>query len=249
MNKKGALFHWIGIVVIFALAFAVLSPTEFGVKPKGTWQLDFLHYYFIEAEKTLADNDELALQVGRKTVLELAEKGGFAESPECGWSAGITYWNKPQNFCFLPLDKSINTAFNNHYKKYDKNADFTVSRNGEELVGKTNQETIMGKKDAEYYTVNSGFRVDLNYNFDEYFILQDQAKKLVDECRAALNLSDCLGKVKPDHWKFGSCVEEKFAEDERKIIFCVSSPGEYTVLENGLFVPVEYKFGLDFGMN
>ena len=83
-SKKGALFHWIAIVVIFALAFVFITPSEFGVKPKGTWHLDFLHYNFIEAEKSLADNDQLALQIGRKTVLELAAKGGFADAPSCG---------------------------------------------------------------------------------------------------------------------------------------------------------------------
>lgn len=248
-SKKGALFHWIGIVIIFALAFAVLSPVEFGVKPKGTWQLDFLHYNFIEAEKQLADHDQLALEIGRKTVLALAEKGGFANRPSCGSADGIRYWNKEQDFCFLNVDGEINAEFNFRYKKYDHNASFTVSRQGKELMGKTDREILLGQKNAQYYSLNSGFRVNLDYDFDEYFTFQDEAKKLVDECKSAPQLQDCLEKVKPSYWKFSSCENKQFAEQKRKVTFCVESPHKYTVFENGKFVPVQYKLGLDFGMN
>ncbi len=249
MNSKGALFHWIGIVVIFALAFAVLAPVEFGVKPKGTWQLDFLHYNFVEAEKQLTDADQIALEVGRDIVLSLAEKGGFVPAPSCGSEEGVTYWNKGQDFCFLNVDESVNAEFNSLYKKYDKTASFTVSRQGKELVGKTSKEILLGQKGAPYYSLNSGFRANLDYNFDEYFLLQDQAKKMVSECKAASNLQDCIDKVKPSYWKFTSCENEQFAAKGQKVQFCVESPGKYTIFENGNFVPVQYKLGLDFGMN
>ncbi len=248
MNSKGALFHWIGIVVIFALAFAVLSPVEFGVKPKGTWQLDFLHYNHIEAEKQLADKDQLALEAGRKTVLSLASKGGFSTEPSCGSDEVINYWNKGQDFCFLNVDESVNTEFNSLYKKYDKEASFTISRQGKELIGKTDTQVTLGAG-AEHYVLNAGFRVNLDYDFDEYFKLQDEAKKLVNECKAASNLQECIEKVKPSYWKFNSCENEQFAAKGQKVPFCVESPGKYAVLKNGQFVPVQYKLGLDFGMN
>lgn len=248
-SKKGALFHWIGIVLVFVLAFAILSPIEFGVKAKGDWQMDFLQHNFIEAEKQLADTDELALQVGRKMVLSLASKGGFADTPDCGFSSGVIYWNKDQDFCFLKVDEDINAEFNFLYRQYDKDANYTVSRQGNELIGKTATEIVLGSGNPQYYTLNSGFRVDLDYDFDEYFLLQDQAKKVVDECKSAVNLQDCLQKVKPAYWNFGSCLNETFTAEDQKVAFCVESPGEYTVLDGGVFVPVEYKFGLDFGMN
>ena len=97
--------------------------------------------------------------------------------------------------------------------------------------------------------LNSGFRANLGYDFDEYFLLQDQAKKMVNECKSAPQLQDCLQKIKPAYWKFGSCDTELFEEKEGKIIFCIDSPGKYTVFEKGAFVPVRYKVGLDFGMN
>ncbi len=248
-SKKGALFHWVGIVVIFAIAFAVLSPVEFGVKPKGTWQLDFLHYDFVEGEKQLADTDQLALQVGRKTVLSLAGKGGFADTPSCGTLDGITYWNKDQKFCSLNVDGEVNAEFNSLYKKYDQEASYTVSRQGKELIGKTDKEMVLGQKDAPHYVLNSGFRVNLDYNFDEYFLLQDEARKLVNECKSAENIQDCLEKVKPSYWNFGDCENGLFAEQEKKVAFCVDSPQEYTIFEKGKFVPVQYKLGLDFGKN
>lgn len=248
-SKKGAIFHWIGIVVIVAIALVVLTPSEFGVKAKGTWQLDFLHYNYIEAEKQLADSDQLALEVGRKTILSLASKAGLANTPLCGSMGVINYWNKGHDFCFFSVDEEVNKQFNSLYKKYDKDASFTVSRQGKELIGKTSKEVFLGEKNARYYTLNSGFRVNVDYNFDEYFLLQDQAKKLVNECKDAENIQDCLEKVKPSYWKFSSCEAELFAEQERKVVFCVESPGKYTVFQNGQFVPVQYKLGLDFGMN
>jgi len=249
MNSKGTLFHWIGIVVIFALAFAVLSPVEFGVKPKGTWQLDFLHYNFIEGEKQLADTDQLALEVGRETVLSLAKKGGFVNTPSCGSDEGINHWNKEQDFCFLNVDESVSTEFNSLYKKYDTDANFIISRQGKELIGKTGKEIVLGQKNPLYYALNSGFRANLDYNFDEYFLLQDEAKKLVNECKSAENLQDCLDKVRPSYWRFGSCEQEQFAAKGQKVHFCVESPGKYAIFEKGKFVPVQYKLGLDFGEN
>lgn len=248
-SKKGVLFHWIGIVVIFVLAFAVLSPVEFGVKPKGTWQLDFLHYNFIEAEKQLTDKDQIALQIGRKTVLSLASKGGFADAPSCGSLGEVTYWNKGNDFCFINVDKEVNNQFNKLYKQQDKSIDFVITRQGKELIGKTDAEILLGQKGAQYYVLNSGFRVNVDYDFDEYFKLQDEAKKLVDECKSASQLQDCLKKVRSSYWKFGNCESEQFAEQEGKVAFCVESPQKYAVFENGKFVPVQYKVGLDFWMN
>src|SRR3989344_7869290 len=145
-SKKGAIFHWIGLVVIFAIVIATTTSVtqSFGVKPKGEWQLQFLHFSFIEGEKRLADTDQLALQVGRETVLSLAEKGGFAAAPSCVVLTGTTYWNKGQDFCFLNVDGSVNTEFNSLYKKYDKNASYTISRLGKELMGKAGQEIVLG---------------------------------------------------------------------------------------------------------
>ena len=248
-SKKGALFHWIGIVVIFALAFAVLSPVEFGVKPKGTWQLDFLHYNFVEAEKQLADSDQVALEMGRKTVLSLASKGGFTDAPSCGSVGGVTYWNKGKDFCFLNVDQEVTEQFITFYKKHDKGASFILSRQGEELIGKTGRGVLLGKKNERYYALNSGFRVNVDYDFDEYFKLQDEAKKLVSECKSAPQLQDCVEKVKPSYWKFGSCKQEQFAEQGRKVAFCIESPQKYAVFEKGKFVPVQYKAGLDFEMS
>jgi hypothetical protein len=248
-SKKGALFHWIGIVVIFALAFVVLSPAEFGVTPKGTWQLDFLHTHFVEAEKQLVDSDQVALEMGRKTVLSLASTGGFADTPSCGAVEGITYWNKGTDFCFLNVDQEVNEQFNTWYKKHDKGASFTLSRQGKELIGKADREILLGQKGTQYYALNSGFRVNVDYDFDEYFKLQDEAKKLVNECKSASQLQDCLEKVKPSYWKFSSCEQEKFAAQGRKVAFCIESPQKYAVFEKGKFVPVQYKAGLDFEMS
>src|SRR3989338_7864080 len=245
MNKKGALFHWIGIVVIFALVLVAVYPTKFGVKPKGNCQLDFLQYNHLEGEKQLADMDGLALQAGRKTILALAQKGGFSNPPNCGVFDGVTYWNKDQKFCFLDLDGNVNMEFNSFYRAYDQDAAFNVSRQGKELMGKTDKKILLGTG-AQRYALNTGFRANLDYDFDEYFRLQDEAKKMVNECKQTSQLQDCLEKIKPSYWKFNNCESEKFTSAEGKVAFCVKS--SYAVFENGKFIPVEYRVGLDFGM-
>ncbi len=249
MNKKGALFHWIGIVVIFALVLVALYPTKFGVKPKGNWQLDFLQYNHLEGEKQLADSDQLAVQVGRKTIFSLAEKGGFAQGSVCGSLEKVAYWNKDQKFCFLDVDGNVNTEFNSLYKAYDKDVAYTISRQGKELMGKTEKKVELGAG-AQQYLLNAGFRANLDYDFDEYFRLQDEAKKMVNECKQAAQLQDCLDKIKPSYWKFNKCESEQFSSTaDRKVAFCIKSPAGYAVFEKGKFIPVEYRVGLDFGMN
>ena len=187
--------------------------------------------------------------MGRKTALSLAGKGGFADTPSCGTLGGVTYWNKDQKFCSLNVDGEVNAEFNSLYKKYDQGASYTVSRQGKELIGKTNKEIILGQKDAPHYILNSGFRINLDYNFDEYFLLQDEARKLVNECKSAEKIQDCLEKVKPSYWNFGDCENGLFVEQEKKVAFCVDSPQKYTIFEKGKFVPVQYKLGLDFRKN
>ena len=256
-SKKGALFHWIIFGVLAAMgAFAlIMYNSETAVTVKGTWQLDFLDHYYLEGEKSLASFDLVALQVGRKAILSLAKKGGFADTPSCGSYGEVIYWNKGKNFCFLNVDKELTAEFNSLYAGYDPDWTYSLSRQGEEVLGKTEKDLIIGQgkkydllfpKRSQQYMLKPHFKIDLDYSFDEYFLLQDQAKKLIDECKSADNLQDCLEKIKPSHWKFSSCEDEKFVEQERRVVFCAESPSQYVVHENGKPIPVQYKLGLDF---
>ncbi len=236
-----------GILVAVGVFAWIAYDAEIGVKVKGGWQLDFLRNYYVEGEEKLVNIDQQALFAGNKVILSLAEKGGFTESSRCGAEDDVYYWNNRDTFCFLEVDKEVNIAFNKVFQEqYGSGQNYAVSHQGNELVGKAGNTTIISGSGTNKYSLQLHFRVNLNYNFDEYFQLQEIAKKLVDECKSADNLQDCLDKVKPPYWKFSSCESERFVEKQRKVPFCVESPNSYAIFENNVFVPIRYKFGLDF---
>ena len=238
-----------GILVAVGVFAWISYDAEIGVKVKGEWQLDFLRNYYVEGEEKLANIDQQALFAGNKVILSLAEKGGSAESSECGLEDGFYYWNNGDAFCFLEVDKEVNIFFNKVFQEqYGPGQNYVVSHQGNELVGKAEKDLMVSSRGTQY-SLKPHFRVNLGYNFDEYFLLQDEARKLVNECKSAENIQDCLEKVKPPYWNFGSCENELFFEQEQKVAFCVDSPQKYAVFENGKFVPVRYKLGLDFGTN
>ena len=139
------------------------------------------------------------------------------------------------DFCFLNVDKELTAEFNSLYAGYDPDWTYSLSRQGEEVLGKTEKDLIIGQgkkydllfpKRSQQYMLKPHFKIDLDYSFDEYFL--------------------CLEKIKPSHWKFSSCEDEKFVEQERRVVFCAESPSQYVVHENGKPIPVQYKLGLDF---
>ena len=94
---------------------------------------------------------------------------------------------------------------------------------------------------ADSYTVAPHFRVNLNYRFDEYFQLQNEAAVLVNICKWDGDLKRALQEQKLEHWKFSDCDSPEFREDGRKIAFCVESPGSYSVFKGGKELKIRYK--------
>ncbi len=247
-SKKGALFHWIIFGLLAAIGIFAWSTydAEIGVKVKGEWQLDFLHNYYVEMEEKLLQTDQIALYAGNKVVLTLAEKGGFAENSKCGVEDGLYYWNNRDTFCFLEVDKEVNFTFNTvSREQYGAGQSYAVSHQGSELAGKAEKDLVVSRGGTQYF-LKPHFRVNLDYNFDEYFQLQKEASGLVHECKAAQELQKCLKKIMPAYWKFTDCDAGVFKESNRKVPFCVVSPNAYVIFEDGASIPVRYKFGLDF---
>ena len=198
------------------------------------------------SKEKLAEMDQRALFTGKKVILSLAEKGGFAESSRCGMEGGTYYWNNPSTFCFLEVDKEVNIAFNKIFlEQYKGDQRYAVSHQGSELVGLAEKEIIISNQGTQY-SLYPHFRINLGYNFDEYFQLQKEAAGIAQECKAAQKLQECLKKIMPKHWKFGGCEQEAYNEKERKVAFCAESAQKYVVFDDGAFIPVRYKFGLNF---
>lgn len=248
-SKKGALVHWIVLGLLAAIGlFAWLTfETELGVQIKGEWQLDYLRNFYVEGQEELVQRDQEALFAGKKIALLLANNGGFAESSPCGVIDEVYYWNKVGSFCFLEVDAEVDKAFNVFFqKKYGKDQKYTVSHQGKELVGKSEEAIILAGPKAKH-TIFPHFRVNLGYSFDDYFQLQNEAKSIVDLCKWKPDLRLCLEDTKLPHWKFTNCDTDSYTEENRRVVFCSESPGKYTILRlDGSTVPVRYRFGLDF---
>ena len=247
-SKKGAVFHWIAAGVLLAIGiFAFFSyDPEIGTKIKGEWQLGFLQDYYVPAEEKLLQVEQAALEAGAETILALAENGGFAADSECGSSNGVQYWNTKEIFCFLQVTEEINGAFNAILiKDHGGDEPYLLTYQGSELIGSAVTEITIADG-ADSYTVAPHFRVNLNYRFDEYFQLQNEAAVLVNICKWDGDLKRCLQEQKLEHWKFSDCDSPEFREDGRKIAFCVESPGSYSVFKGGEELKIRYKLGLDF---
>lgn len=247
-SKQGALFHWITAGVLLAIGLFMLFnyDPDIRTKIKGEWQLEFLQNYYVPAEEKLLQIEQTALEAGTETILALAKNGGFAADSECGSSNGVHYWNTEETFCFLKITEEVNGAFNAIFiKEYGGDEPYTISYQGQELVGGAVTEIVISDG-ANSYTVAPHFRANLNYRFDEYFQLQNEAAGLVNVCKWKGDLKGCLQEHKPEHWKFSDCDNPAFKEDGRKVTFCVESPGKYSVFKEGKEINIQYKLGLDF---
>ena len=95
------------------------------------------------------------------------------------------------------------------------------------------------------YRVPAHFRIFLGYEFDEYSQLQEEAVALLDSCRGNTLLQPCIESNRPSRWKFSSCTQEQFQENNGNVPFCVLS--NFTLFDKeGKTIPVHYLLGLDF---
>ncbi|MEK6900177.1 MAG: hypothetical protein AABX05_03565 [Nanoarchaeota archaeon] len=248
-SKKGALFHWIVFGLLLAVgSFALMSYTsQIGMQTKGEWQISFLRDYYQGAEKQLLQVQQTALLAGGDMAIMLSQQAGFSKESPCGSYDGVQYWNNEKKFCFLNVDEEINAAFKDIFvMKYGGDEYYLVSRQGEELIGSATGDIVVYNGLVTKYTVKPHFRVDMNYNFDDYFLLQNEAHAIVEKCKWQEKLEECITEMKPANWRFNDCDEDKYREEDRKVVFCAESPGEYSLFDGEKDVPVRYRFGLDF---
>lgn len=245
-SKKGALFHWITFAVLGALGlFLILTfSTDLGVTIKGEQQLGFLQDFYLQGEGELLKLDQQASFVGKEVVLELVEKAGYLDSSECGSLDGINLWNKGNNLCFPSLKEDVNNSFNRVWREQIDETTYLIEFVGLELIGNT-QDQFEIVRQGDKYSLDKDFRINLGYSFEEFFQLQTEAIFLLGTC-SGKELPVCLNENKPIYWKFTSCTNELYQENEKIVLFCVESPNYNLFDDNGAKKRIEYKIGLDF---
>ena len=253
MTKKALLMHWIVFGIVGAIAlFLVLIATVARDQPElpGQWSFHFFQQTVMKAGTDQLVQEQYLKQAGRQTALELAQQGGFAATAPCGMINGTALWNEKDNWngCLPAIKENVFTLLATKLRSYSSHQYTSIDFSGSELWGTSSERVQIVSEQPFYqqYTLGASSRVDLEYSFDEYDSLQQEAKRLVNTCQFKPNLKSCLEQHKLVSWKFMSCTEEHYpAFEQRQIPFCVWSSS--TILNQQYqFQPVEYHFAVDF---
>ena len=226
--KKGLFFHLTVLGILFAIGLFLAFTKSYTVQqePLGQWHLNLISKVLQPAEIDLLELDQQARQAGWEVALLLAKQGGFADDSECGKVAGRNLWNAKDKWC-LPVVKEVASNL----------ADQRITQNrvsfDQELLRARGENKIInapGEK-IQRYEYSTSLAVDLAYSFDEYGQLEQEARKLINDC--AGKDSECIKSRMPRGWKL--CGAEKN-------VFCVNSQGRYVIQD----IPATYEFALDF---
>jgi hypothetical protein len=264
MNKKGTIYHWIAFAIIGGIGlFSMLvysTTSDFGLSAQGDWMNDFLKDISSSTQDSLLGIDQTAHFAGKIIVKNLSQNAGYLSEtfPTCGLYEAVPLWNEADDFCFPEIKEEVNKIFTNKfnelYQGYKENEsekfNYEITMEGQDLIGVTNEGTLITKKLGTSQEVEPNFRVDLGYDFNEYQELFQEAIRLVSFCSGAFDLQFCLDEGLKENWKLNRCDDEIETLDiiERKAIFCVESKFGF-VRPNYVFEPVKYQLALDFTPN
>jgi hypothetical protein len=256
MNKKAAIFHWIVFIVLAAMAVIYIFSSDLEVAEyKGAWQLSYLRA-FQASEKNLLFLDQEMKQNVDKAAQNLPITL-FSSDLGCGMYENVAVWNKKSSFCQLDAEKKFVKAFKALLgEKEVMYSEIKVGIN--EVIGISKEKNVIGssldliptdrtsaglftyydtftiKPFYMKYEYNPSFKVKADFGFEDYKLLEVQAKKLVAKCQNEQNLKSCLEQHKNKVWKFSSCSSESYSSADRRVLFCTKIKTQET------------KFALDF---
>ena len=243
MNKKASIFHWIPLFLIGAFTFFIIMShsVDVSVKEKGEWQTTFLQDFVYQGEQELHNLDQNAGIVLRKSVLQLAARGGYYEDSPCGKTFGL---NKLGLNCFPEVSQEFGLTFNELFE----GDTFDVSIEGQEVRGKGKKMLNVTSLNPQYnmaiYEFPQNFHVLLGYSFNEYEVLKSELLEILQKCNQNNDLNACLDQHKKVNWKYTDCGSNQFKVEGRTVPFCVK--GSKILSEFGNGADVEYKFVVDF---
>jgi len=253
MNKKGLLLSiafWLVFLAIIAYLGMTVAQGGAVAGVKGKWQVDFLAKNYLEAEQQLLIYDSAVYNAAVKVALEMASNGGFiSENPSpCGkTSNGVSLWYKNGQLCLPSVDKTVDKTKSLLQQKIKSRTYNNLEYDKTIFRGEGEKETITS--DIGAYTFPTSFFIDLGYSYDEYSQLTGEAWQILLQCSGKEDLKSCLDGNKPPHWKYTSCTNPQFNQENGVVVFCIESPSRYVLpVGEELFRPKElvtYMVGLD----
>jgi hypothetical protein len=227
-GKKGLFQHLIVVGVLIAIGVFLATTKSYTIQqePVGEWHANFIANTLHKAEVDLLGLDQIARNSGWDVALLLAKNGGFSSKSECGVVAGRNVWNLDYKWCLPEVRKVASDLVD---AKIEQN---NIVFNGELLLADGVNKVVETKNGRYEYKTN--IAVDLDYSFDEYAVLEQQARKLVKDCKRDNDLSKCIG----DNSNWDLCNSGVIGKVG---VFCVAS--DYVIKGNS----VVYEFGLSFG--
>ena len=254
IGKKGAVLHWAvaGILLVMA-GFALISFNSEDLSGlKADLAYNYLSDYTYFTEKSLDLRESIIRQEAKELIVELASIGGDYTS-DCGDYERFNLWNDDSQLCF-PLAEEVfleevkSASVERFSDGKISSSTYEYTHDDKYLLVKSNTpfRTELGEK--SYYEIPNNFAIDLDYSFDEYALLGQQAQVLLGDCSNDLALKDCLDTKMIDGWHYADCINPTYIEDKRQVAFCVESPSSAKVYDTtlGIFIEVDYKFALDF---
>lgn len=236
ISKRGALLHWIMFAILASLGLflLLLSRATLSQEAKGQWTVDFVKEYAYRAEIKLLELDSKALSAAEETALSLAQNAGFQQDSLCGKNNGVNLWNKQEQFCIPSVQDEAVSALLERLagERYSE-----VIITGEKIIGDGPLRRIRNLGGyTRLYSYDPGFDINLQYTFEEYAVIEAEARQLLSKCRQKRNLPSCLNG-KPSNW--GICEN---GINERIVSFCIDSPSKTIFQEQSMV----YKIALDF---
>ncbi len=209
-------------------------------KTIGERQFEMFSAY-AEGEKALNYVDLSSKIAIEKAEEELAKKGGYSTTSECGRYSGFTLWTNGGKDCIPGAEevaknhyKILTRNLNQYYTNYKNNeipSEYTFSINKGYLTGTAKDEIKItkGKKDTFVYKVKPSFKQKFDTDFTVYKDMAEKAKEIIETCKSIIDFADCATKFNSQTLEIG-CGEQP--ENGKPVKVCAKANG------------VEYRFAL-----
>jgi hypothetical protein len=246
MNKKGAIFHWIILGILFSVGafFFWSSITGTSFLMKGVWHTNFLEETIIEQQKEQVVIDVLSRRAGQFAVLDFVSSGGILEETVCSVVGPFPLWNVKNEWCLPLVEEELLALASQKLTETIWDNEFTdVTLIGSVFSGVGDEiDTHSTKKSYIKYSYTTGFAVDIGYSTSEFALVTAGARDAVNKCQNRKDLDSCLLEFSLNNPTWKICGVEGLP---RQHSFCVSSDTKL-FNEQGELEKIEYRFSLDF---
>ena len=262
LNKKAQFFNIILVIIaagILTTALFILGPLTWKGDKLGEKQSNLINKYQ-EAEKTLFYIDQSAILAAQQAVYDLANNGGFYGKTNCNQYLGYNLWDNGSCYPDYNLNFKIylTTYLNPYFEKITEELKpkIVVHQNNHEIsliqkdklniIGTAIKPILITEPETDY-TVNPSFNIELDYNINDYQVINQDVLTLLEKCsdKEDAELNNCIETNLPENWSLGSCSIQNR-------VYCFDATSSKQVLvynketEKVEYTTITYKFAIKF---